>query len=127
MYCACVLNLLLDSKNLISLFLCFTDNEPVPILVVGNKNDLCQEREVTEDRARSLVESREAMYLETSAMNTEHAREVFNSLLQSAFGTVSHQRNRKRLSKKLSRRLSTPISQRLSNGLNNNDPKCAIL
>lgn len=112
-----------------------SENEPVPIIVVGNKNDLDPEREVMEANARSLVESLDAMYIETSAKETDNARQVFNSLLETAFSsTTDHQGNvtsrKQRLSKKLLRRSSSPLTRRSSDGINNNritDPKCTIL
>jgi Ras homolog enriched in brain len=53
----------------------------VPIVLVGNKTDLHQERMVTFDDGKKLAESWKATFLETSAKQNESVDEIFSHLL----------------------------------------------
>lgn len=54
----------------------------VPIVLVGNKTDLHQERAVTFDEGKRLAESWKATFLETSAKQNESVDDIFLQLLQ---------------------------------------------
>lgn len=53
----------------------------VPIVLVGNKTDLHQERAVTFDEGKKLAESWKATFLETSAKQNESVDDIFLQLL----------------------------------------------
>lgn len=53
----------------------------VPIVLVGNKTDLHQERAVTYDEGKKLAESWKANFLETSAKQNESVDDIFLQLL----------------------------------------------
>lgn len=53
----------------------------VPIVLVGNKTDLHQERAVTTDEGKKLAESWKATFLETSAKQNESVDDIFTQLL----------------------------------------------
>lgn len=53
----------------------------VPIVLVGNKTDLHQERLVTFEDGKKLAESWKAIFLETSAKQNESVDEIFSQLL----------------------------------------------
>jgi Ras homolog enriched in brain len=54
----------------------------VPIVLVGNKTDLHQERAVTFDEGKRLAETWKATFLETSAKQNESVDDIFLQLLQ---------------------------------------------
>lgn len=54
----------------------------VPVILVGNKIDLHQERTVSIDEGKKLAESwKAATFIETSAKNNESVAEIFHKLL----------------------------------------------
>lgn len=53
----------------------------VPVVLVGNKTDLHQERAVSTDEGKRLAESWKASFLETSAKQNESVADIFHSLL----------------------------------------------
>ncbi|XP_067640749.1 GTP-binding protein Rheb homolog isoform X2 [Eurosta solidaginis] len=53
----------------------------VPVVLVGNKTDLHQERTVTTEEGRKLAESWRATFLETSAKQNESVADIFHRLL----------------------------------------------
>lgn len=53
----------------------------VPVVLVGNKTDLHQERAVSTDDGRKLAESWKAQFLETSAKQNESVADIFHLLL----------------------------------------------
>lgn len=53
----------------------------VPVVVVGNKTDLHQERAISTDTGRKLAESWKAQFLETSAKQNESVTDIFHSIL----------------------------------------------
>ena len=55
---------------------------PIPILLVGNKQDLENEREVTYDEAKREAEQWGTEYIETSAINNFNCKEAFEKLAQ---------------------------------------------
>lgn len=53
----------------------------VPIVLVGNKTDLHQERMVSFDEGKRLAEVWKATFLEASAKQNESVDEIFSNLL----------------------------------------------
>ena len=49
----------------------FSSLYSVPLVLVGNKCDLLNDREVTTDEGRKLAEQMKAIFLETSAKNNQ--------------------------------------------------------
>lgn len=56
-------------------------NPRVPIVLVGNKNDLHMERKVTHDDGRRLAEQMRAVFLETSAKENQCVVEIFQKVI----------------------------------------------
>ena len=53
-----------------------------PILLVGNKHDLAEERQVTQEEANQLAQSWGIEYIETSAKTNFNCKEAFERLAQ---------------------------------------------
>ena len=53
-----------------------------PILLVGNKHDLADERQVTQEEANQLAQSWGIEYIETSAKTNFNCKEAFEKLAQ---------------------------------------------
>ena len=53
-----------------------------PILLVGNKQDLAEERKISTDDGKKLAESWGIEYIETSAKNNFNCKEAFDRLAQ---------------------------------------------
>jgi Ras homolog enriched in brain len=54
----------------------------VPVVLVGNKIDLHQERAVSTEEGRRVAESWKAQFLETSAKQNESVSDIFHLLLR---------------------------------------------
>lgn len=59
--------------------------EDIPILVLGNKSDLKEERQVTEEEAHEFCITNRFEYAECSAVTGENIPESFRSILQKCF------------------------------------------
>eukprot|EP00300_Choanocystis_sp_HF-7_P003333 c12551_g1_i1.p1 GENE.c12551_g1_i1~~c12551_g1_i1.p1 ORF type:complete len:166 (+),score=16.69 c12551_g1_i1:37-534(+) len=57
-------------------------DEDVPILLVGNKSDLVQQRVVTSEEGRDLANSQGMAFLETSALADVNVLESFQALVR---------------------------------------------
>lgn len=53
----------------------------VPVVLVGNKTDLHQERSVSYEEGKKLAESWRATFLETSAKQNESVADIFHSIV----------------------------------------------
>lgn len=56
-------------------------NNNVPIVLVGNKSDLQQDRQVSVDEGKKLAQEINAVFLETSAKNNQGVSDVFHRVL----------------------------------------------
>lgn len=56
-------------------------NIKVPVVLVGNKNDLETERDVSQDEGRRLAESWKCPFLETSAKENVSVTDVFKQII----------------------------------------------
>ncbi|XP_010498208.1 PREDICTED: ras-related protein RABA6b-like isoform X2 [Camelina sativa] len=59
----------------------FSNPDTVVIVLVGNKSDLRQSREVEEEEGQSLAESEGLYFLETSALENQNVEEAFLSMI----------------------------------------------
>ena len=53
-----------------------------PIILVGNKNDLENERKVDYSEAKALADSWKCEYIETSEKTNYNCKEIFNKLIE---------------------------------------------
>eukprot|EP00056_Hartaetosiga_gracilis_P011008 m.164854 g.164854 ORF g.164854 m.164854 type:complete len:181 (-) comp13429_c3_seq2:276-818(-) len=60
----------------------FVDQETMPILLVGNKNDLVDRRKVTKEEAEAYCNKRGITYIETSAKNNVSVKDVFEFVIR---------------------------------------------
>ena len=56
-----------------------------PILLVGNKQDLENERKVSHEEAKQLADQWECEYIETSAKTNFNCKEAFEKLVQKVY------------------------------------------
>ena len=55
------------------------NDENIPFIMVGNKCDLTEKRQVTQEQAQQLAEEWNVPYVETSAKTKEHVDKVTRS------------------------------------------------
>jgi Ras-related protein Ral-A len=58
------------------------NDESVPFILIGNKCDLSDSREVSQSQAQNLAENRKVPYVETSAKTNENVDKAFFDLLR---------------------------------------------
>jgi len=56
------------------------ENTPTKLILVGNKLDLFDEREVCEEEAKQFAEKNKMLYIEASAKTGENVNDVFENL-----------------------------------------------
>ncbi|XP_039705679.1 ras-related protein Rab-25 isoform X1 [Pteropus medius] len=64
----------------------------IVVMLVGNKSDLSQAREVPTDEARMFAENNGLLFLETSALDSTNVELAFETVLKEVFAKVSKQR-----------------------------------
>jgi Ras-related protein Rab-11A len=57
----------------------------LPIVLVGNKSDLVNERKVSREEATALAEKLNLSYMETSALNASNVEQAFTLLVTSIY------------------------------------------
>ncbi|UJR10341.1 hypothetical protein I4U23_014547 [Adineta vaga] len=57
----------------------------LPIVLVGNKSDLVDQRKVSQDQAKALAQQLNVSYMETSALNAYNVEQAFITLVTSIF------------------------------------------
>ena|SRR3990167_951473 len=70
-------------ENFFEQILRVTDKEKIPFLLVGNKADLDQERQVDPIRGQELAAKYDCSFMETSAKTNTNVTEAFQSLVRS--------------------------------------------
>ncbi|TPX32825.1 hypothetical protein SmJEL517_g04169 [Synchytrium microbalum] len=72
------------------------DNEKTPVILVGNKNDLPSERQVTREEGLALAKRLKCEFIETSAKTGVNVEKAFFQLIRMVrvqrFGTVPNNR-----------------------------------
>ncbi|XP_008852015.1 ras-related protein Rab-25 isoform X1 [Nannospalax galili] len=64
----------------------------IVVMLVGNKSDLSQAREVPTEEARMFAENNGLLFLETSALDSTNVELAFETVLKEIFAKVSKQR-----------------------------------
>merc|ERR1712061_937800 len=94
-----------DLQDLREQILRVKDTENVPIILVGNKCDLEEEREVGRDQGYQLSRSwNNCMFLETSAKNKINVNEIFVDLVRQINKSSPAQYNSRQYNKKKKKR-----------------------
>jgi len=65
------------------------DLSAVPIVLVGNKSDLHNERRVTVEEGKELAKQMKAFFLETSAKENQNVGDIFNKVIASETASAS--------------------------------------
>ena len=60
----------------------FNGTSKIPIIIVGNKKDLEDERDISEEEGRKFAEDNNFKFFETSAITGENVNEVFQKILE---------------------------------------------
>lgn len=63
-------------------------DQGISILLIGNKNDLEDQREVTRDKAEEYAVQEGIQYLETSAMTSDNVDQAFLNIVNSTQYTI---------------------------------------
>lgn len=59
------------------------------VMVVGNKSDLDNSRQVSQEEAASFAESKKLMFIETSALNSTNVEKAFDIIIHTIFDKLS--------------------------------------
>ena len=65
-----------------------SDNQNIEIILVGNKNDLIERRQVSQDEATRLAKTNKMKYYEISAMNKEGIEPIFKNAFNEFYGSI---------------------------------------
>ncbi|RNA23560.1 ras 3 [Brachionus plicatilis] len=71
-----------DISSIIEQINSIKDSDPAPIIIVGNKSDLDDEREVDEELGQTLAKSTHSSFIEASAKLNSNVNEIFYDLLR---------------------------------------------
>lgn len=71
-----------DIKNIKEQIIRVKGTDRVPILLVGNKTDIEHQREVSQREGKSLAETWNAPFMETSAKNRSNVNDVFAEVVR---------------------------------------------
>lgn len=69
-----------DISSIIEQINTIKDSDPAPIIIVGNKSDLDDEREVDEELGQTLAKSTHSSFIEASAKLNSNVNEVKRAL-----------------------------------------------
>ena len=64
------------------------DISQFPIIIIGNKNDLEDKREVSKDEAQKFADTYHFPYFETSALTGKGVKEAFSTLIQKVYDST---------------------------------------
>ena len=70
----------------------FSDNKNMPVLLVGNKTDLKQKRNVSYEEAQMVAKTLNMIYYETSAKNDENIHECFHALIKEIYENMDKEK-----------------------------------
>ena len=65
-----------------------SDNENMELILVGNKNDLVENRQVSQDEATRLAKTNKIKYYEISASNNEGIEPIFKKAFNEFYGGI---------------------------------------
>ncbi|XP_070586359.1 ras-related protein Rab-25 isoform X2 [Erythrolamprus reginae] len=74
----------------------------IVVMLVGNKTDLAQAREVPTDEAKMYAENNGLLFMETSALDSTNVELAFETILRDIFNKVQKQRQKSPLDNKVS-------------------------
>ncbi|CAF0749268.1 unnamed protein product [Didymodactylos carnosus] len=57
----------------------------IPMILVGNKSDLVEQRKISKDQAMMLAKQQNMSYMETSAMNSTNVEQAFTTLVTAIY------------------------------------------
>ncbi|XP_030321140.1 ras-related protein Rab-25 [Calypte anna] len=66
----------------------------VVVMLVGNKSDLAQAREVPMEEAKMFADNKGLLFLETSALDSTNVEQAFETILKEIFHKVQRQKQR---------------------------------
>ena len=66
-------------------------SQKIPIILIGNKSDLVEERKVTQEKIDEKKEKYNLDYMQTSALSGENINESFQTICQRAFDSYREQ------------------------------------
>jgi len=78
-----------DLKKIVTLIKSSNPNKDIPLVIVGNKSDLSDERAVMVDEAMKFAQDFSAEYIEASALKNENVNEAFELLISKVLSTDS--------------------------------------
>ncbi|CAF1133050.1 unnamed protein product, partial [Didymodactylos carnosus] len=60
-------------------------NTSIPMVLVGNKSDLVEQRRISSEQALMLAKQQNMSYMETSALNATNVEQAFTTLVTTIF------------------------------------------
>ncbi|XP_052521370.1 ras-related protein Rab-25 isoform X2 [Tympanuchus pallidicinctus] len=66
----------------------------IVVMLVGNKSDLAQAREVPTEEAKMFAENNGLLFIETSALDSTNVEQAFETVLKEIFSKVQKQKQR---------------------------------
>ncbi|XP_039224585.1 ras-related protein Rab-25 [Crotalus tigris] len=80
----------------------------IVVMLVGNKTDLAQAREVPTDEAKMYAENNGLLFVETSALDSTNVELAFETILRDIFNKVQKQKQKSPLDNKISLSTENP-------------------
>ena len=72
-------------------------NDKIPILIIGNKKDKEDERNITFEEGKKFADEHKMNFFETSAFNGENVDKAFISFLYEIFENIKHKTSLKKV------------------------------
>ncbi|KAM3657146.1 ras-related protein Rab-25 [Ammospiza nelsoni] len=82
----------------------------IVVMLVGNKTDLAQAREVPMEEAKMFADNNGLLFVETSALDSTNVEEAFETILKEIFHKVQKQKQRSSQSNTVSLASESPAS-----------------
>ncbi len=96
------------------------DLSKIPVLLVGNKIDLNDERIIREEEGRKIADENKFLFYETSAKTGENVEEIFQTIFETIINDTNFEKDSK-IKKKNNIKLDIKINKDNSNDGNKND------